>query len=61
MAGTFRDASAYDWLTLVVDWGDQTAPRRFHFPPGTTQFRQEYVYVDDGTYPATARRKMTSL
>ena len=32
VAGTFRDASAYDWLTLVVDWGDQTAPRRLPFP-----------------------------
>ena len=47
LSGTIADPSTGDTLTLMVDWGDGSAPQALSFGAGTTSFRATHLYPDD--------------
>lgn len=47
VTGTITDPGTLDTFTLVVDWGDGSAPETFNYPAGTTSFTETHTYLDD--------------
>jgi parallel beta-helix repeat protein len=46
-SGNIVDPGADDTFTLLVDWGDGSAPETFTYAAGTTTFDEVHTYVDD--------------
>jgi hypothetical protein len=47
VSGLIDDPGVLDTFTLVVDWGDSSAPETFTYPAGTTYFSESHAYIDD--------------
>lgn len=47
VTGTITDPGTLDTFTLVVDWGDGSAPETFNYPAGTANFSETHTYLDD--------------
>ncbi len=47
LSGTITDPGTQDTFTLVVNWGDGSAPQTFTYPAGTTTFSETHTYLDD--------------
>jgi hypothetical protein len=50
LTGTLADGGLTS-LTLLVDWGDGSAPQTFTYPAGTTSFSEAHTYLKAGTLP----------
>ncbi|MBP7998732.1 MAG: DUF11 domain-containing protein [Chloroflexi bacterium] len=47
LSGTITDPGTLDTFSLVVDWGDGSAPQTFNYVAGTTSFSETHTYLDD--------------
>ncbi len=47
LSGTITDPGTADTFTLVVDWGDGSAPVTYTYAAGTTSFSETHQYLDD--------------
>ncbi len=47
LSGTITDPGTADTFSLVVDWGDGSAPQTFNYAAGTTAFNETHTYADD--------------
>jgi len=47
LSGTITDPGTLDTFTVVVDWGDGSAPQTFTYAAGTTTFSETHQYLDD--------------
>ncbi|MBK9051528.1 MAG: DUF11 domain-containing protein [Chloroflexi bacterium] len=47
LTGTITDPGTLDTFSLVVDWGDGSAPQTFNYAAGTTSFSETHQYLDD--------------
>lgn len=47
LSGTITDPGTEDTFTLLVDWGDGTAPETFTYGAGTTSFSETHQYLDN--------------
>src|SRR5262249_46971545 len=51
LTGSIADPGTQDPVTLVVNWGDGSAPQTFHYVAGTTTFSETHTYLRPGAYP----------
>ncbi|WP_245841074.1 LamG-like jellyroll fold domain-containing protein [Puniceibacterium sediminis] len=52
LTGTIADPGVADDFSVTVDWGDGTT-ELLSLDPGSSEFRFDHVYVDDGSYDVT--------
>ena len=48
LTGTITDPGTLDTFTVLVDWGDGSAPESFGYPAGSTGFSETHQYPDNG-------------
>jgi hypothetical protein len=53
LAGAFADADLGQTHTVVIDWGDGTAPTMLELDAGVHAFNAEHAYADDAAAPRT--------
>ncbi len=47
LSGNISDPGTQDSFTLMVNWGDESAPQSVSLPAGTTSFNVTHQYLDD--------------
>ena len=56
LSGEIADGGVTDSYTLVVDWGDGSAPKTFRYAAGTTRFQETHQYLDNNVAGAMTIR-----